>query len=173
MMQVSLSLLEEIGACEDAREWFYKGFGLRSVRVVDALDKCEEDMWVVWFAAAMEHKLYQSGCFQSMAINMIAELVEEKYPSVKVALADGSNNVNVLHELDEAVSELSPALFAYSVAQSIDFLLDVRPSDDEDAPPSGMYATSIYNALTHLHGFVDASKIMFDFAVKWLMGDEQ
>lgn len=172
MMRVSLSLLEEIGACEDAREWFYKEFDLRSVRVVDALEKCKEDMWVVWFAAAMEHKLYQSGYFQSLAINMIAEVVEERY-GVKAKLAMGGNNVNVLHGLDEAVSKLPPGgLLAYSVAQSLDFLMDTRPSD-EDTPPSAVYATSIYNALVHLHRFKDASKIMFNFAVEWLTRDEQ
>ena len=171
-MQVSLSLLEEIGACEDARSWFYSEFGLRSVWVVDALEKCKEDMWIVWFAAAMEQKLHQSGYFQSLAINMIAEMVEERY-GIEVKLAMGGNNVNVLHELDEAVSKLPPGeLLAYSIAQSLDFLMDVRPSD-EDTPPSAVYATSIYNALVYPHRFKDASKIMFNFAVEWLMRDEQ
>ena len=172
-MQVSLSLLEELGACGEAREWFYDQFGLRSVWVVDALEKCKEDMWIVWFAAAMEHKLHQSGYFQSLVINMIAEMVEERY-GIKAKLAMGGNNVNVLHELDEAVSALPPGkLLAYSIAQSLDFLMDTPPSDDEDAPPSAVYASSIHNALAHPHVFKDVSKIMFNFAVEWLMRDEQ
>lgn len=172
-MQVSLSLLEEIGACEDARSWFYGEFGLRSVWVFDALEKCKEDMWIVWFAAAMEHKLYQSGHFQSLAVNIIAEIVEERY-QIEVQRATEDNVVNVLNELDEAVSKMPPGgLLTYSVVQSLDFLMDTSSPEDEDTPPSAVYATSIYNALVHLHRFKDASKIMFNFAVEWLTGDEQ